>query len=103
MVFNLNVKFLFFKFARLAYQEVLLMIYILITILLFISILGYFKIADHYNIIDHPNERSSHSEITIRGGGDNFCFSRIGGCNNAPRLLAAYAGASHNRYCELRR
>lgn len=29
----------------------------------------YFRIADKYNIIDKPNERSSHSQITIRGGG----------------------------------
>lgn len=31
--------------------------------------LGYFKIADRYNIIDKPNARSSHSVVTIRGGG----------------------------------
>jgi UDP-N-acetylmuramyl pentapeptide phosphotransferase/UDP-N-acetylglucosamine-1-phosphate transferase len=37
----------------------------------------YFKIADHYNIIDKPNERSSHSEITIRGGGIIFVFSAL--------------------------
>jgi UDP-N-acetylmuramyl pentapeptide phosphotransferase/UDP-N-acetylglucosamine-1-phosphate transferase len=29
----------------------------------------YFRLADRYNIIDKPNERSSHSEVTIRGGG----------------------------------
>jgi UDP-N-acetylmuramyl pentapeptide phosphotransferase/UDP-N-acetylglucosamine-1-phosphate transferase len=29
----------------------------------------YFRIADHFNIIDKPNERSSHKELTIRGGG----------------------------------
>lgn len=29
----------------------------------------YFRIADRYNIIDKPNERSSHSYVTIRGGG----------------------------------
>lgn len=45
------------------------MIYVLIVIILFISILIYFKIANKYNIIDKPNERSSHSEITLRGGG----------------------------------
>lgn len=45
------------------------MIYILITILLISAILIYFKIADKYNIIDKPNERSSHNEVTIRGGG----------------------------------
>ncbi|WP_245943777.1 MraY family glycosyltransferase [Pedobacter nutrimenti] len=37
----------------------------------------YFKIANHYNIIDKPNERSSHSEITIRGGGIIFVFSTL--------------------------
>ncbi len=38
-------------------------------LLLFGTILVYFRIADTYNIIDKPNERSSHSQITIRGGG----------------------------------
>ncbi|WP_235964529.1 MraY family glycosyltransferase [Pedobacter gandavensis] len=37
----------------------------------------YFKIADHYNIIDHPNERSSHSEITIRGGGIIYLLAAL--------------------------
>lgn len=47
-------------------------------ILLFILILAelaYFKIANHYNIIDKPNHRSSHSQITIRGGGVIFPMS----------------------------
>lgn len=48
------------------------MIYGLITVILFVSMLLYFRIADHYNIIDKPNERSSHSTITIRGGGIVF-------------------------------
>ena len=43
----------------------------------FISILTYFRIANHFNIIDHPNERSSHSEVTIRGGGIIFLFAAI--------------------------
>jgi UDP-N-acetylmuramyl pentapeptide phosphotransferase/UDP-N-acetylglucosamine-1-phosphate transferase len=48
------------------------MIYIAL-LLLFIGIeLVYFKIADHYNIIDKPNSRSSHSSITLRGGGIIF-------------------------------
>jgi UDP-N-acetylmuramyl pentapeptide phosphotransferase/UDP-N-acetylglucosamine-1-phosphate transferase len=32
----------------------------------------YFKIANRYNIIDKPNHRSSHSKVTIRGGGIIF-------------------------------
>lgn len=46
--------------------------YILITFLLFAFELLYFKIADRYNIIDKPNHRSSHSVVTIRGGGILF-------------------------------
>lgn len=41
-------------------------------IVLFAAELLYFKIADHYNIIDKPNHRSSHTAITIRGGGVIF-------------------------------
>lgn len=48
------------------------MIYLIIGIVLLLSELLYFKIADKYNIIDKPNERSSHSEITLRGGGIVF-------------------------------
>ncbi|MDH5828688.1 MraY family glycosyltransferase [Sphingobacterium faecium] len=46
--------------------------YIFTVILLFIVELFYFKIADRFNIIDKPNERSSHSIITLRGGGIIF-------------------------------
>ncbi|MNK31561.1 putative undecaprenyl-phosphate N-acetylglucosaminyl 1-phosphate transferase [compost metagenome] len=46
--------------------------YIPIIILLFALLLVYFKIADKYNIIDKPNQRSSHTEITLRGGGIIF-------------------------------
>src|ERR1700761_6500093 len=53
------------------------MIYILFTILLLALELIYFRIADRYNIIDHPNERSSHSVITIRGGGVIFLVAAI--------------------------
>ena len=53
------------------------MIYGIITILFFAGILLYFRVADHYNIIDHPNERSSHSDITIRGGGIIFLFAGV--------------------------
>ena len=48
------------------------MIYLIIFIILFVLELIYFKIADRYNIIDKPNERSSHTRITLRGGGVIF-------------------------------
>lgn len=52
-----------------------MMVYFLISIVLFCMMLLYFKLADHYNIIDKPNERSSHKEVTIRGGGIIFLFA----------------------------
>ncbi len=49
--------------------------YSLIFIGLLFAELIYFKIADKYNIIDKPNERSSHSTITLRGGGAIFVIA----------------------------
>jgi UDP-N-acetylmuramyl pentapeptide phosphotransferase/UDP-N-acetylglucosamine-1-phosphate transferase len=46
--------------------------YLIIVIVLFAAELIYFRIADKYNIIDKPNERSSHSNIVLRGGGIIF-------------------------------
>ncbi|MFV8378248.1 MraY family glycosyltransferase [Flavobacterium sp. LB3R33] len=48
------------------------MIYFALIIILIGIELFYFKIADKYNIIDKPNSRSSHSSITLRGGGIIF-------------------------------
>ncbi|MFV5685805.1 UDP-GlcNAc--UDP-phosphate GlcNAc-1-phosphate transferase [Flavobacterium sp. GB2R13] len=48
------------------------MIYIALIILLVGIELFYFKIADKYNIIDKPNIRSSHTSVTLRGGGIIF-------------------------------
>jgi len=48
------------------------MIYITLLFVLVGIELLYFKIADRYNIIDKPNSRSSHSTITLRGGGIIF-------------------------------
>lgn len=43
--------------------------------LLFIAELFYFYVADKCNIIDKPNQRSSHTSITLRGGGIIFLIS----------------------------
>ena len=43
-----------------------------ILVALFVLELVYFQIADHYDIIDRPNERSSHREVVLRGGGIIF-------------------------------
>ncbi|MEG2243185.1 MAG: glycosyltransferase family 4 protein [Muribaculaceae bacterium] len=53
------------------------MIFIIITIFLILLELGYFRIADKFNIIDKPNLRSSHSYITLRGGGIIFPLAAI--------------------------
>lgn len=46
--------------------------YLVVLLVLLASELLYFKIADKCNIIDRPNERSSHTRITLRGGGIVF-------------------------------
>ena len=48
------------------------MIYVIIAILIFVSELLYMRLANRYNIIDCPNERSSHTDVTLRGGGIIF-------------------------------
>lgn len=45
------------------------MTYILLIVTLLALELVYFRIADKFNIIDKPNSRSSHTRITLRGGG----------------------------------
>lgn len=54
-----------------------MMYYLIILVLLFLAELFYFKVADKYNIIDKPNERSSHTRITLRGGGVVFYFGAL--------------------------
>jgi UDP-GlcNAc:undecaprenyl-phosphate/decaprenyl-phosphate GlcNAc-1-phosphate transferase len=53
------------------------MIYLLIFTILLLTYLLYDFIARYYNIVDEPNERSSHSCITIRGGGIIFPVAAI--------------------------
>lgn len=50
------------------------MVYFIIAIILFVLELLYFKVAEHFDIIDKPNERSSHSSVTLLGGGIIFYF-----------------------------
>jgi len=53
------------------------MYYVIILVLLFLAELFYFKVADKCNIIDKPNERSSHTRITLRGGGIIFYIGAL--------------------------
>lgn len=61
--------------------------YSTLTVLLFVAELLYFRIADHFNIIDRPNLRSSHTHITLRGGGIIFLIGAW--------LCAAFFGLSY--------
>ena len=54
------------------------MVYLIIFILLLAAELLYFRIADKLNIIDKPNQRSSHKQITLRGGGVIFYLAALG-------------------------
>ncbi|RYX87946.1 glycosyltransferase family 4 protein [bacterium] len=56
-------------------------------IILFATELLYFKIADRYNIIDKPNYRSSHTQVTIRGGGIIFTVALL--------IYSFYAGINY--------
>ncbi len=49
--------------------------YVIIAAILLAAELIYFRIADKCNIIDKPNERSSHSNVVLRGGGIIFVIS----------------------------
>jgi UDP-GlcNAc:undecaprenyl-phosphate/decaprenyl-phosphate GlcNAc-1-phosphate transferase len=54
-----------------------MLLYTISFIILLVSILVYFILADKFNIIDKPNERSSHSKVTIRGGGIIFTIAAV--------------------------
>lgn len=51
--------------------------YLIIFVLLFILELLYFRIANKFNIFDKPNERSSHTKVTLRGGGIIFWIAAL--------------------------
>lgn len=58
--------------------------YVAMALLLLLFELLYFRIADRFDIIDKPNLRSSHKQITLRGGGIVFPVSML--------LYAAFFG-----------
>jgi len=51
--------------------------YILVLSVLIISSIIYLKLAIKFKIIDKPNKRSSHTKITVRGGGIVFPLAVI--------------------------
>lgn len=53
------------------------MLQTVIFVLLLLLMLAYLSVANHFNIIDRPNERSSHTNVTIRGGGIIFVVAIV--------------------------
>ena len=49
--------------------------YLVVTLVLALLSFVYLKLAERFNIVDKPNERSSHTVPTIRGGGIIFLFA----------------------------
>lgn len=49
-----------------------LLLYIVAPVLFALGMIMYFRMAEKYRIIDKPNERSSHFNPTVRGGGIVF-------------------------------
>lgn len=55
-----------------------LTVYVLIALLLVGVQVGYLRLARHFGIVDRPNERSSHTGLTIiRGGGILFFVAEL--------------------------
>jgi UDP-GlcNAc:undecaprenyl-phosphate GlcNAc-1-phosphate transferase len=53
------------------------MTYLIVFLLLGLSSFIYLKLAIKYKVIDKPNERSSHTKITVRGGGIVFPIAML--------------------------
>jgi len=51
------------------------LLYLLSPLIFLVGLLLYFRLAEKYKIIDKPNERSSHSVPTVRGGGIIFVLA----------------------------
>ena len=51
--------------------------YLIVFAVLAILSYVYLKLAIKYKIIDKPNQRSSHTKITVRGGGILFILAII--------------------------
>lgn len=52
------------------HQIILLLSFLLIALI-------YYRTAKKFNIVDNPNQRSSHTEVTVRGGGILFPIAVI--------------------------
>ena len=77
--------------------------YLIIAAVLVVAELVYFRIADRFNIIDKPNERSSHTKVVLRGGGDYICAGDVDICCILRRGdVAVPAGSDAGGGCQFR-
>ncbi|MBC7744686.1 MAG: glycosyltransferase family 4 protein [Flavobacterium sp.] len=65
-------------------------IYIVFAVLLLAIEIFYFYLADRFDIIDQPNDRSSHTQVTLRGGGIIFPISVF--------IYSLYSGFEHQNF-----
>ena len=68
------------------------MFYIIVIVLFFAVMPLYFRIAERYHIVDRPNQRSSHTQLTIRGGGIIFLFAALIAWIRLPELWLPLLG-----------
>lgn len=71
------------------------LVYVGAGVALVVFELAYFGLARHFQIIDRPNERSSHKDVTLRGGGVIFivAISFAAFTSDAPSIFVV-AGAA---------
>lgn len=69
-----------------------MLLYLLFIPIFFLVMLLYFKVAVRYNIVDKPNERSSHTEATIRGGGIIFVIAALFALFLYPQFWMPFTG-----------
>lgn len=55
----------------------MLLSHLIVFFILLLLALVYLRLAIHFGIVDKPNHRSSHTRITVRGGGILFPFALI--------------------------
>lgn len=55
----------------------MLLSYFIVFLSLLLVGLVYYRMAKRFNIVDNPNQRSSHTEVTVRGGGILFPIAVI--------------------------
>ncbi|GAB2480898.1 MraY family glycosyltransferase [Algoriphagus taiwanensis] len=49
--------------------------HLIVFLILLLLALVYYRLALQFNIVDKPNHRSSHTQVTVRGGGILFPFA----------------------------